>query len=153
MAKMKLFKRLKYWWISRGRITPDVITKMDRDEIFVFGSNLDGNHAGGAAAYAARHFGAEQGIDYGFTGDCYAIPTVGQNFSEMSLSEIEEYVDMFFEDASHFTGSTGFKFLVTQIGCGIAGFTPEQIAPMFKKAIKMKNVHLPREFWEVLINE
>lgn len=120
------------------RITPDYITRLEPNEIFVFGSNLAGFHGGGAARIAYEHFGAEWGVGVGPTGQCYAIPTM-----QGGVDTIRPYVDEFIRYAEQHPELT---FLVTRIGCGIAGFTDEQIAPLFASAHSLPNVTLP-EGW------
>lgn len=97
--------------------------------IFVFGSNLSGIHGAGAAHYAARHKGAKMGIGKGKVGQSYALPTKGINICFMSLEEVEVHVDAFKDYAMDHPNT---EFQVTQVGCGLAGFTKEQIAPLFK---------------------
>lgn len=126
------------------RITP-FIEKLYPEEIFVFGSNLDGHHSGGAARMAYDIFGAEWGVGVGFTGNCYAIPTMF-----FDPSEIKPYIDTFLKEASELKEIT---FYVTEIGCGIAGFKPEQIAPFFKEALDMRNVWLPQRFVDILFKD
>lgn len=99
--------------------------------IFVFGSNLAGIHGAGAAAYARFHEGAVNGQGIGHHGNSYAIPTKDQNIQSLSLKDIKGHVDTFVGYAMKHPELT---FKVTQIGCGLAGFTPEQIAPMFRYA-------------------
>lgn len=133
------------------RITPEKITKLNPNEIFVFGSNKQGHHAGGAAAYACVNFGAEWGNGYGLQGQSYAIPTLsfagGTEDHRLPLNEITAYVEEFIKFAKQ---HPEYVFLVTPIGCGIAGFTAEQIAPMFKKALRVKNIYLPKLFIDIL---
>ena len=118
-----------------------MITHLAGNEIFVFGSNLAGCHSGGAARLAYNRFGAVWGQGVGFQGRCYAIPTM-----HGGVEAIEPYVDHFIEFAlSH----REFTFLVTKIGCGIAGFTEYEIAPLFTRVIDLENVILPREFVEI----
>lgn len=124
------------------RISPEHITKLAPDEVFVFGSNLEGQHGGGAARLAYGRFGAEWGVGAGPTGRTYAIPTM-----QGGVETIRPYVDAFIEYARR---HPSLKFLVTEIGCGIAGFTPVQIAPLFEKAKDMDNVYLPKRFRQVL---
>lgn len=124
------------------RYTPDNISSLGEDEIFVFGSNLAGNHAGGAARVALERFGAVIGQGVGIQGRSYAIPTM-----QGSLESIKPYVDDFFELAEEWDQTT---FLVTRIGCGIAGFTDEKIAPLFDRALDMYNVVLPESFVRIL---
>ena len=119
-------------------VTPDYITRLEPNEIFVFGSNLAGFHGGGAARIAYEQFGAEWGVGVGRTGQCYAIPTM-----QGGVETIRPYVDEFIEYTKQHPELT---FLVTRIGCGIAGFTDEQIAPLFAAARNLPNVALP-EGW------
>lgn len=129
---------------GRAKYTPDFVTKLAEDEIFVFGSNLAGMHGGGAAATAHRCFGAVWGKGVGLYGQSYAIPTM-----QGGVKTVKPYVDEFIEFAkSH----PELRFLVTKIGCGIAGFREEQIAPLFAEAIDVKNIVLPRDFVEIIKN-
>lgn len=118
------------------------ITALADSEIFVFGSNLKGQHYGGAARIAVEHFGAEWGVGVGLVGQTYAIPTM-----HGGVDEIKPYVDEFVECAAK---HPDLVFLVTPIGCGIAGFKPEQMAPLFAQTLTMENVILPRSFVDVL---
>ncbi len=119
------------------------IDQLEQDEIFVFGSNLEGRHIGGAAKAANMKFGAVWGVGVGMTGKTYAIPTM-----QGGVESIRPYVDQFIEFAkSH----TDFHFLVTRIGCGIAGFKDEEIAPLFKQALGVMNVYLPKDFYDILM--
>ena len=124
------------------KISPDHIVSLQPDEIFVFGSNLAGMHAGGAARLALTQFGAVWGQGVGLQGQSYAIPTM-----QGGIETIKPYVDEFIEFASL---NPQLNFLVTEIGCGIAGFTPEEIAPLFDAAKTRENIPLPRRFREVL---
>ena len=124
------------------RISPDRITALESGEVFVFGSNLQGWHGGGAARLAHTVFGAEWGVGAGPTGRCYASPTM-----QGGVETIRPYVDEFLAYARR---HPELKFLVTEIGCGIAGFTPRQIAPLFGEAPAMRNIWLPRRFVEAL---
>ena len=126
--------------------TPENITHLEPDEIFVFGSNLAGRHGKGAALVAKQKFGAKQGQCSGFTGQCYAIPTKDRSLNTLPLDKIKISVSMFLWQATHY--NTDLTFLVTPIGCGLAGYTPEQIAPMFADA--PPNVILPASFQKVL---
>ncbi len=127
----------------QNRITPDHIESLKPNEIFVFGSNLAGMHGGGAARTARLHFGAVMGIGDGAQGQSYAIPTM-----QGGVQTIRPYVDKFIAYAKSHPEQT---FLVTPIGCGIAGFTPEEIAPLFRDAINVGNIHLPQSFWNELV--
>ena len=124
--------------------TPDMISALAENEIFVFGSNLAGAHAGGAARVAHVRFGAVWGQGVGLQGQSYAIPTM-----QGGVETIKPYVDEFVSFAAE---HKEYKFLVTRIGCGIAGFTPDEIAPLFVGAMDLENVILPRDFVEVLEN-
>lgn len=102
-------------------------------QIFVFGSNEGGFHGAGAAKLAYEKFGARWGKSYGHHGDSWAIPTKDDQIQTMPLSRIEDYVKGFLAYAR---GHPKLTFKVTQIGCGLAGFKPSDIAPMFKLAPK-----------------
>ena len=122
------------------RFTPARITSLAENEIFVFGSNLAGAHGGGAAWVAHADFGAVWGKGVGLYGRSYAIPTM-----QGGLETIRPYVDEFILFAKTHPQLT---FLVTRIGCGIAGFRDWEIAPLFKAALDVENVILPEEFVE-----
>lgn len=124
------------------RIASDRIDTLRPGEIFVFGSNLAGMHGGGAARLAWQKFGAVWGQGVGLQGQSYAIPTM-----QGGVETIKPYVDEFIEFARL---NPQLNFLVTEIGCGIAGFTPEEIAPLFEAAKTVENIALPRRFREVL---
>lgn len=124
------------------RIAPDHISDLRENEIFVFGSNLAGMHAGGAARLAFRKFGAVWGQGVGLQGRSYAIPTM-----QGDVETIRPYVVEFIAFAA---ARPQLTFLVTQIGCGIAGFSPRQIAPLFESARHVENIFLPSCFWDIL---
>ena len=121
----------------QSRITPDYISELRPNEVFVFGSNARGKHYGGAAAFAVRRFGAIMGQGEGLQGQSYAIPTME------GMESMRAAVDRFIAFAQEHPELT---FLVTPIGCGIAGYTPEDIAPLFVAAKTLDNVHLPESF-------
>ena len=121
--------------MEQKRTTPNHIDKLQPGEIFVFGSNLRGMHAGGAARAAYHKFGAIMGQGVGLQGQSYAIPTM-----QGGVETIKPYVDEFIEFARQHPELT---FLVTRIGCGIAGFRDEEIAPLFAEAHQLSNVVLP----------
>lgn len=102
-----------------------------KNEIFVFGSNLAGRHGAGAALYAKKYYGAQYGQGRGLQGQSYAIPTKGPKLEVLPLTMIEMYVKEFLHFAQN---NPRLIFNVTRIGCGLAGYTNEQIAPMFKDA-------------------
>ena len=106
--------------------TPEQITVLGENEIFVFGSNLEGRHAGGAARLARRSFGAIMGQGVGLQGNSYAIPTM-----QGGVETIRPYVDKFVAFAKE---HCDLRFYVTKIGCGITGFSVWDIAPLFADA-------------------
>lgn len=118
------------------------ISELKDNEIFVFGSNLAGAHGGGAARLAYERFGAIWGNGVGLQGQSYAIPTM-----QGGVETICPYVDDFIQFAKE---HKQFTFLVTRIGCGIAGFRDEDIAPLFKEAENVANIILPKEFVEII---
>ena len=124
------------------RVTPERIINLEEGQVFVFGSNLQGHHDGGAARVARERFGAIYGQGVGLQGQSYAIPTMN-----LPLGEISRYVDEFIWFADSHPEMT---FMVTRIGCGIAGFRDEEIAPLFAKAYSLPNVFLPMSFWKIL---
>lgn len=128
--------------MQEKRMTPPFITSLKENEVFVFGSNLRGAHAGGAARTAYQHFGAIMGQGVGMQGQSYAIPTM-----QGGVETIRPYVDDFITYAKE---HSHLRFYVTPIGCGIAGFEPEDIAPLFEAARNLENVYLPESFWRVI---
>lgn len=124
------------------RYTPERIVTLEPDEIFVFGSNPEGDHRGGAALTALRHFGARTGQGVGLQGQSYAIPTMLEN-----AEAIKPHVDEFTAFATRHPELT---FYVTRIGCGIAGFDDAEIAPLFDRALEIENIVLPRSFVQCL---
>ena len=127
--------------IKKDRVSPWMIVQLQPDEIFVFGSNVNGAHAGGAARTALGKFGAIMGQGVGLQGQSYAIPTMeGLDSMEAAINRFIEFAELHQE----------YKFLVTPIGCGIAGYSPIQIAPLFRHAVHLENVCLPESFWDVL---
>ncbi len=121
--------------MEQKRTTPEFITSLEPNEIFVFGSNLRGMHGGGAAYIAYRKFGAIMGQGVGLQGQSYGIPTM-----QGGVETIRPYVDEFIEFAKQHPELT---FLVTRIGCGIAGFTDDEISPLFAEAHGVENIVLP----------
>ena len=128
-------KRTTPEFLPSKRTTSERITSLEPNEIFVFGSNLKGMHGGGAAYIAYRKFGAIMGQGVGLQGQSYAIPTM-----QGGVETIRPYVDEFIEFAKQ---HTKLSFLVTRIGCGIAGFTDEEISPLFAAAHEVENIVLP----------
>lgn len=117
-------------------------------KIFVFGSNLAGRHGAGAAKYARQHYGAIYGQGIGLQGDSYAIPTKDYNIETLPLSEIKRYVDMFLDFAKN---HPKLEFQLTRIGCGLAGYKDDQIAPMFVGL--PRNVTVPEEWVYYLVRD
>lgn len=124
--------------------TPTLINSLKPNEIFVFGSNLEGEHGGGAAWYAYKSFGAEWGQGVGLQGQSYGIPTM-----QGGVETIKPYVNEFIDFAEE---HPEYKFLVTRVGCGIAGFKDKDIAPLFANAVDVENIILPKEFVDVIID-
>lgn len=118
-----------------------IINSLAEDTVFVFGSNLAGTHAGGAAKMALIHFGAVKGVGRGWAGQSYAIPTMNEHLQQMPLSHIESYI----EDFKIYTKNhPKNKYFLTSVGCGVAGYKVEEIAPMFKGI--SRNVIFPVSF-------
>lgn len=129
------------------RISAHTIKTLQPNEVFVFGSNEAGKHYGGAANTALTHFGAILGQGVGLQGQSYAIPSLDGNFARLPLENIGRYVEEFIAFA---ISRPELQFHVTLIGCGIAGFKVEEIAPLFRAAIPVENIWLPKRFVEVL---
>ena len=125
-----------------NRRADDYIKELRENEIFVFGSNIGGYHGGGAAR-TAMQWGAVWGQGVGLQGRTYAIPTM-----DGSVDKIKPYVDEFIEFAKSKPDKT---FLVTEIGCGIAGYSPAEIAPLFCSSLEVSNIHLPASFWKIIV--
>lgn len=132
----------------RERITPETISSLGNDEVFVFGSNLAGRHGKGAARNALK-FGAIYGMGCGYNKNSYAIPTKDGRLHVLPIDVIKIYVDAFIAFAAE---HPQLSFYVTKIGCGLAGYRCDEIAPLLFPATKLKNVYLPGEFWNVLEN-
>lgn len=123
------------------RVTPNYISSLEPNEVFVFGSNPEGIHNGGAARAAVQKFGAQMGVGEGLQGHSYAIPSTD------GIQMLAEAIHRFCIFARE---HQNMKFLVTRIGCGTAGHSPREIAPLFRDVIELENVSLPADFWEVL---
>lgn len=131
----------------KNRITPTWITSLKPNECFIFGSNRSGRHGKGAAKTALK-WGAKWGQAEGLQGNTYGIPTVDAAIKNtLPLQEIKVYVDEFIKYAKHDKDTV---FLLTEIGCGLAHLTPEEVAPLFKDAVDVENIHMPLSFWNVL---
>lgn len=131
-----------YKGIERPLHTPDAISSLKSDEVFVFGSNLQRHHGGGAARIAQMRFGAIYGQGVGLQGQSYAIPTM-----QGGPDTIQPYVDQFIVFAME---HTELFFYVTRIGCGIAGFKDQDIAPLFMEALGVENICLPESFAKII---
>lgn len=129
------------------RYTDEIITELKAGEVFTFGSNEAGIHGAGAARTALNKFGAIYGQGFGLQGKSFAIPTKDWNMETLPLSVIKFYIDRFVAFA--FT-NLQLTFLVTPIGCGLAGLTPEQIAPLFKNSYLIENIILPESFVNII---
>ena len=128
---------------NEKRFTPERITSLGEGEIFVFGSNLNGYHAGGAARMAVTNFGAKFGQGEGLQGSSYALPTLSKDMQQLPLVDLGNALDRLIECAKKHPELT---FFMTKVGCGIAGFKIEQIAELFFEREMPENVILPREF-------
>lgn len=123
-------------------VTPEWISELKPNEIFVFGCRRSGRHYEGAANFAREHFGAVVGQGEGLQGQSYAIPTAG-----VGLGWIRDAIDRFTEFAC---ANPNMKFLVTPVGCGLGLWDCNDIAPLFLNASKLPNVWLPKDFWNIL---
>lgn len=127
-----------------------VVTDLTDNEIFVFGSNEAGRHGKGAAL-AARRWGAVLGEAEGLQGQTYGIPTKDSNVKKaLSVGKIRKYVDRFIAFAKQ---NPQLRFLVTEIGCGLSGYSAADIAPLFRDALAVENIFLPGSFWNQLVRE
>lgn len=127
--------------VGGRRVASDRIEELGEREIFVFGSNKQGMHGGGAAWVAHKKFDAEWGVGEGLTGRTYALPTME------GAASMKKAVEQFTDCARRHPELT---FLVTAVGCGIAGYTPQEVAPLFRAAAGLENVYLPEMFWKEL---
>lgn len=129
-----------------NRVIQDNITELEEHQIFVFGSNESGVHGAGAAK-VAMSFGAEMEKGFGFSGNTFAIPTKDWEIKTLPLEAIEHYVKRFTAAATVYDK---LEFLVTEVGCGLAGYKVGDIAPLFTEASKLPNVHMSQRFWDYL---
>ena len=130
----------------KNRTTNDRITKLNKNEIFVFGSNFGGRHGKGAAKTAMK-WGAKYGKGYGLQGRTFGIPTKDRKLKVLKLQQIENFVNKFILFAIN---NPDYTFFVTEIGCGLAGFKAKEIGPFFINAKDIENIHLPEKFWRVI---
>lgn len=124
------------------KCTPENLTHLEQDEIYVFGSNVDGIHDKGDALIAYKYFGAVMGQNSGLQGQSYAIPTMNGDIEKM-----KPYIQDFFELAGEWDQT---MFYVTRIGCDIPGITDSDMAPLFTEALTLYNVLLPESFLQAL---
>lgn len=129
-------------------ITPENITHLAPDEVFVYGANEGYVHGAGAAKTALK-WGAKHGYP-SYQGQTYGIPTKTKKFQILSIKQISMYVDTFTLFAKQ---NPKLKLLITEIGCGLSRYEPEDIAPLFLEASKLPNVWLSQRFWHVLNNK
>lgn len=133
-----------------SKLSPMYINTLKKNEVFVFGSNLSGLHGAGAARKALE-FGAKLGIGVGLVGSTYAIPTKDFGILRtLKIEEIKPYVDEFISFAK---SNPSLCFLVTEVGCGLAGYTTKDIAPLFLESMDVDNIKLPLGFYELLKKE
>ena len=131
--------------------TPEIINHLEPNEIFVFGSNEAGIHGGGAAKTAQEKFGAIYGVPFGLMGQSFAIPTKDKNLETLLLSTIQIYLESFIKFA---IDNPQLKFYLTKIGCGLAGYTTNNIKSTLWKAVDSatnngelpQNIIIPIEF-------
>lgn len=128
---------------SFGNASAENIKELDKDEIYVFGSNLKGIHDSDTALLAKTNFRAKQDEGEGITGQCYALPTKSDQTHVLFLKDLKKHIDRFISYAGRCPTT---QFLVTKIGCGLAGYGVKDIAPLFNNCIYFKNIHLPKEF-------
>ena len=124
------------------KYTPDNIHHLEPNEVFVFGDNERARHGAGAALYAVRKFGAKDG-QHGLVGQAYGISTKDASIQTLPLSKIQKHIDRFHVFAS---SRPDLTFYVTQIGCGLAGFSPKDIGPLFQTLSWPDNVIMPKAF-------
>jgi hypothetical protein len=129
------------------KFTPDKISSLKKNQVFVFGSNEAGVHGAGAAKLAHQKFGAVYGVGFGLQGKSYAIPTKDLQICTLPLDKIEYYIYSFLTEAMEYPDT---EFLVTKIGCGLAGYSEEEIANLFKNKFIPENVILPESFYNII---
>ncbi len=126
-------------------ITPGLIRELEENQIFCFGSNEHGKHGKGAAKQAMK-WGAKYGVGEGLMGRTYGLPTKDSRMRTLPLRSIRKYIKTYLEFAE---SRKDLTFLTTPIGCGLAGYSAKDIAPLFFEFDIPDNVHLPEEFWEL----
>lgn len=131
------------------QVTPEEIKKLLSHEVFVFGSNESGIHGAGAARFAVESLGAEWGIGFGHIGQTFAIPTKDWDIKTLPLPVIEFYIKRFIAYTKA-KDVNWLNFYVTRIGCGLAGYKAEQIAPFFAECLDQENIYLPPDFIDII---
>lgn len=126
--------------LARNGISKSMIKKLELDEIFVFGSNALGMHEGGAARQAHEQFGAEWGIGEGLTGQCYAIPTLDEHMNRVHVQKLIRSIIRLKKCCEE---NLDKKFLLTKVGCGIAGFDEDKIKSLFNEHGRTSNLEFP----------
>jgi len=121
-----------------------MISHLEPHQIFVFGSNLAGHHAGGAARQAKEQFRAEEGIGEGMTGQCYAFPTLGKKMEQRNDEQLFISSRKLFKCARE---NPDKEFLLTKVGCGIAGYSEEFMMSVFRSKKRPENIIMP-EGWK-----
>lgn len=132
------------------RVTNPNIRKLKPNEVFVFGSNLAGIHGAGAARLAYDNFGAVWGEGEGLRGQSYALPTKDDKLQTLPLIDVQTGVEIFSDCVEMYPE---YDFLITEVGCGLAGFSPKEIAPLFNNFVHLENITMPFRFWQVLLQE
>lgn len=118
--------------IRRFRFTPEYIEDLHPNEVFVFGSNANGNHYGGAANLAYQRFGAVWGVGEGLRGNSYALPTLNRSMERVSLGALKQAFKHLFQEIDL---NPELCFLLTKVGCGIAGYTVKEVARAFWESV------------------
>lgn len=133
------------------KYTPKHITSLKENEIFVFGSNRFGKHIRGAARIAREKFGAQERVSEGITGQCYAIPTLDENFDRVDLLDLTISITLFLQHVKLYKDK--YTYYLTKIGCGIAGWSVYDIRQVFQICLKRifngvvpENLYIPKEF-------
>lgn len=133
------------------KYTPEHITSLKENEIFVFSSNLLGKHIGGTARIAKEKFGAQEGVSEGITGQCYAIPTLDEDFSRVSLLDLTVSMTLFLQHVKLYKDR--YTYYLTGIGRSIVGWSVYDIREVFQTCLKRvcngvvpENLYIPKEF-------
>lgn len=131
------------------RITPEKLTVLNRNDVVLIGTNESGIHGAGIADHAYKNWGAVMGQGFGAMGQCFGLPTKDWEIVSLDPHIINQYVQRYIV-WTQLRQNKKRTHYVTQVGCGLAGFTPEEIAPMFAECIDMKNIWLPESFIDVI---